>query len=82
MNNMRQQLQEYLDKTSPEELRRELDKRAHLQMVDVGGKLIPITELPWWRIDMNGWPIETVKGHPFRNFVRLLIQNFRKLIGT
>jgi len=51
------------------------------QMVDIGGQIVPITEIPWWRKDKNGWPIETIKGHPFSAFVRIVCQNIRKVIG-
>jgi hypothetical protein len=33
MNDLRQKLQEYLDKSTPEELRAEIDKRPHLQAI-------------------------------------------------
>lgn len=38
---MRRILDEYLDKTSPEELRAELDKRKHLQDLGDGGIVFP-----------------------------------------
>ena len=80
-DNIQQILQDYLDSHTPEQLRAELDKRKHLQMVDVGGRLMPITELPWWRKDKNGWPIETIKGRPFSACIRIVCQNLRKLTG-
>lgn len=76
---MRQKLQEYLDNASPEELRAELDKRKHLQMVDIGGRLVPLSDLPWWKKDKYGWPIETIKGRPVSGFVRIVLQNIRKI---
>lgn len=78
---MRQILQDYLDSHTPEQLRAGLDKRKHLQMVDVKGQIVPITKLHWWRKDKDGWPIETVKGHPFSAFIRIVCQNLRKLVG-
>lgn len=39
------------------------------------------SKCPWWRRDRLGWPIETIKGKPASNFIRILLQNLRKLIG-
>jgi hypothetical protein len=38
-------------------------------------------ELPWYRKDKLGWPIETYKGNKFRSFIRLVFQNIRKITG-
>jgi hypothetical protein len=35
----------------------------------------------WCFKDKYGWPIERIKGRPIFNFVRIVIQNFRKVIG-
>jgi hypothetical protein len=35
--------------------------------------------LPWWRKDSLGWPIETFKGRPVCNFIRIVCQNVRKV---
>ena len=34
---------------------------------------------PPWLMDGNGWPIERFKGNPIKSFVRVIIQNFRKI---
>lgn len=73
------ELQKYLDSQTPEQLRAEIEKRKHLQMVMVNDKLVPIETLSWWRKDKYGWPIETVKGRPFSNLCRLVCQNIRKI---
>jgi hypothetical protein len=46
---------------------------------DIKGKTILLYQLPWWRKDKYGWPIETVKGHPFKSFIRIIFQNIRKI---
>jgi len=38
-------------------------------------------KLPWWRKDKYGWAIELTIGKPFSNFIRLILQNFRKFTG-
>lgn len=38
-------------------------------------------QLPWWRKDSNGWPIETFKGRPVSSFIRIACQNIRKITG-
>ena len=40
-----------------------------------------IKKLPWWRKDKYGWPIETVKDHLIKSWVRILCQNIRKITG-
>ena len=40
-----------------------------------------IKKLPWWRKDKYGWPIETVKDHLIKSWVRVLCQNIRKITG-
>ena len=37
--------------------------------------------LPWYLKDHLGWPIETVEGRPFKNLVRIVLQNVRKVPG-
>lgn len=34
--------------------------------------------LPWWRKDYYGWPIETFKGKKFKSFTRLVCINIKK----
>ena len=36
---------------------------------------------PWYKLDKLGWPIETFKGKPIKSFLRIIIQNFRKLFS-
>lgn len=36
-------------------------------------------ELPWYRKDKLGWPIEGFKGKQVKSFVRLVCQNILKL---
>lgn len=38
------------------------------------------SDIPWWRCDFTGWPIETFKGRPIASFVRIVLQNIRKII--
>ncbi len=78
---MKKELQEYLDSHTPGQLRAELFKREHLQKIDDGGGLVPLSRLSWWRKDRFGWPIETYKDRPFKSFVRLVFQNIRKVTG-
>lgn len=33
-----------------------------------------------WMMDPNGWPIERFKGKPIKSFVRVVLQNVRKII--
>ena len=40
-----------------------------------------LTTVPWYRKDKYGFPIETVEGERFGTFVRILLQNIRKIIG-
>jgi hypothetical protein len=42
---------------------------------------VDMSKVPWWRKDGLGWPIETVKGKPISNFIRLVVQNIRKWCG-
>jgi hypothetical protein len=42
---------------------------------------VSLTSLHWWQRDKDGWPIETYEGHPFKNFVRIICQNIRKVTG-
>lgn len=39
------------------------------------------TKTPWYRTDKLGWPIETVNGKRFSNFIRIVLQNIRKING-
>ena len=39
-----------------------------------------VKDLPWYRKDKLGWPIETFNDKPFKSFVRLFLQNIRKVI--
>ena len=34
---------------------------------------------PWYRRDSYGWPIETIQGRPVHNFIRIVLQNIRKV---
>lgn len=34
----------------------------------------------WWRKDVDGWPIEFIKGKPIHNFTRCVVQNLRKIV--
>ena len=43
-------------------------------------KVIEIKDLPWYRKDKLGWPIETFKNKPVKSFIRLVLQNIRKII--
>lgn len=36
-------------------------------------------DLPWWRKDVYGWPIETPINRPFKAFTRIVCQNIKKL---
>lgn len=38
-------------------------------------------DLPWWKKDRLGWPIETYKNKKFKSFIRLVCQNIRKITG-
>lgn len=41
--------------------------------------------LPWWKKDAFGWPIETIKGRPIKNFFRYIFINIGKVwiwLGT
>jgi hypothetical protein len=40
-----------------------------------------IKNLPWYRKDAFGWPIETFKGRPIKSFFRIVCQNIRKITG-
>jgi len=55
--------------------------RVDETMVLYKGRRIPLNQLPWWRKDKLGWPIETFRGHPFHSFIRLICQNIRKITG-
>lgn len=48
--------------------------------VDYKGKQIFVKNLPWYRKDKLGWPIETYEGKPFKSFVRIMFQNIRKVL--
>lgn len=37
--------------------------------------------MPWWRTDRDGRPIETFMGRPIQSFVRIVLQNLRKITG-
>jgi hypothetical protein len=37
-----------------------------------------IENLPWYRKQVSGWPIETYKDKPIKSFFRLVVQNLRK----
>lgn len=79
-NIMKDTLKAWLDSRTPEQLLAELDKRKHLQMVNINGKEVSIDKVPWWRKDKYGWPIETVKGKYLSNFFRITFQNVRKIL--
>lgn len=36
-----------------------------------------IPYLKIWFLDKDGWPVETVRGHPIQNFIRLLLHTRR-----
>lgn len=39
-------------------------------------------DLPWWRLDQHGWPIERITNRPAPYFwLRVLAQNIRKVTG-
>jgi hypothetical protein len=40
-----------------------------------------ITEMPWYLKDNMGWPIERFKNKPIKSFVRIVLQNIRKITG-
>ena len=40
-----------------------------------------IRDLPWWRKDKYGWPIELYTDKPVTNFGRIVLQNLRKSFG-
>lgn len=40
-----------------------------------------IGDLPWYKKDLHGWPIETWKSQPIRSFLRIICQNIRKITG-
>jgi len=42
---------------------------------------ITFDDMPWWKKDKYGWPIELTVGKPFGNFVRIILQNIRKIAG-
>lgn len=48
--------------------------------VDYKGKQIFVKDLPWYRKNKLGWPIETYKNKPFKSFIRIICQNIRKII--
>ena len=37
--------------------------------------------MKWWQKDRFGYPIETVLGHQAKNFLRIVLQNIRKVVG-
>jgi hypothetical protein len=39
------------------------------------------TDYPWYLKDKFGWPIERFKNKPVKSFIRIIIQNLRKIIG-
>lgn len=45
-----------------------------------GWKKSSFANLPWWRKDTLGWPIETFKGKPVKSAIRIICQNIRKVI--
>lgn len=45
-----------------------------------GWKKSHYANLPWWRKDSLGWPIETFKGKPVKSAIRIICQNIRKVI--
>lgn len=77
---MRKELQDFLDRSTPEQLRAELDKRKSLQTVEMDGKFVVLSDVPWWRKDKYGWPIETFKGKRLKSFTRIFLQNLRKFL--
>ena len=36
--------------------------------------------MKWWRKDIDGYPIEFIKGKSIYNFIRCIVQNLRKFI--
>lgn len=48
--------------------------------VDYKGKQIFVKDLPWYRRDRHGWPIETYPNRPVHNFIRITCQNIRKFL--
>lgn len=48
---------------------------------DANGNVKPISSLPWWRKDKDGWPVVTWQGRPFASFLRVVCQNIRKVTG-
>lgn len=49
-----------------------------VQLAD--GSTTYIKHIPWYKKGHDGWPIELLQGKPVRNFVRLLLQNIKKLV--
>ena len=50
-----------------------------VQMKD--GSYMLVKDLPWYRKDKLGWPIETYKGKPFKSLIRIVCQNIRKVLS-
>lgn len=54
-------------------------KKKSIDMVEVNGVFTVETDIPWWRKDRYGWPIEIVRNHPMSAFFRIFFQNIKKL---
>lgn len=39
------------------------------------------SHIKWWRKDKFGFPIELIENRPKTNFIRVIIQNIRKITG-
>ena len=44
------------------------------------GKPAMISDIPWYRKDKFGWPIEIIIGRPIQNFIRIMIHGIIKKI--
>lgn len=68
---------------SRESLKRYLGDDTDASLLDLVNMLKEkdrIARMPWYLKDSDGWPIERIKGRPVFNYIRILVQNFRKMI--
>jgi hypothetical protein len=55
--------------------------KAFLSTTEDLSKTMQPFRLPWFLIDKDGWQIETVRGRRLKSFLRILVQNIRKIVG-
>lgn len=52
----------------------------HFRIPLPDGSYMFVKDLPWYKKDRYGWPIEVYKGKPIKSFIRIIFKNFRKII--